>query len=367
MAYDYAEVKDDKNTELDADHLKEGTIKGIISELNNGFIAVESALKGLLYATSYGSALSEIKKAQALVTSGAHVDFLRKNKWLGDKGQRNSYLTMCEWKAGEEDKRLVCEFYDLMTASTHMREEFAELMRRCESEYILYAEKAIIFEENLKNRISSDTLYDIMQSFAEFDNVYNTFNNSSIYNTVPVSKENSLDDNTEIVLDYLDDALCNKPHLSKFLLNTRTTAASGINQLYSIDRTTAQFNDIAGREETMKRISEDISELYDEVGKLNLAVTNATRDYLYGYKRVLENLGDVFVQARRAINNFREKKSEVPYSVMYYDPLVKDCVSKHMLGSLSDPFKKGTNYNTIAGNMIGKCKQLAKNVAKLAP
>lgn len=367
MAYDYAELKDDKNTELDADHLKAGTISGIISDLNRAFVEVEGAINKLLYATSYGTAMEAIKKAQALATSGPHIDFIRKNKWLSDKGQRNSYLTHTEWKAGEEDKRLVCQFYDLIVASAHMRDSYAEIMRSCESEYILYAEKAIIFEENLSNRISADTMYDIRLAFAEFDNVYNTFNNSSIYGSLPVSKENSFDDNLEIVLDHLDDALCNKPHLSKFLLNTKTTAASGINQLYSLDRTTAQFNDIAGREGSMQRAMEKISDIQAELDKLNLAVTNDTRGYLEGYTNTLYKLTDVFTKAVRAIRHFQEKKDEIPYSIMHYDPLVKDCVSKHMLGSLSDPFSKGTNYNTIAVSMLNKCRQLAKTVAKLAP
>lgn len=367
MAYNYAEEKDDKNTELDADHLKEGTISGIISELNNKFMQVESSVGKLVYATSYGTALDAIKSAQTLAATGPHVDFCRKNKWLGDKGQRNSYLTKCEWKAGEEDKRLVCQFYDLMNASAHMRSKFAELMSLCESEFILYAEKAIIFEENLSQRISFDTLYDIRLSFAEFDNVYNTFNNSSIYSKIPVSKESPYEENLETVLDYLDDALCEKPHLSKFLLNTRTTAASGINQLYSIDRTTAQFKEIASREDTMKRAQERISDLLGEIDDLNLRVTNDTRAYLDGYRNVLYKLSDVFTKAIKSIRNFQEKKDELPYSVMHYDALVKDCVSKHMLGSLSDPMTKGTNYNTIAESMLNKCRQLAKTVAKLAP
>lgn len=367
MAFDYGEVKDDKNTDLDADHLKAGTINGIISELNNGFIEVERAIGKLIYATSYGTAMDAIKSAQALATSGSHIDFVRKNKWLGDKGQRNSYLTHCEWKAGEEDKRLVCEFYDLMTASANMRSKFAEIMSLCESDFILYAEKAIIFEDNLRNRISFETLFDIRQAFAEFDNVYNTFNNSSIYAKIPVSKENSLEDNLETVLDYLDDALCGKPHLSKFLLNTKTTTASGINQLYSIDRTTAQFKDIASREDTMKRALDRISDIQDEIEKLNLAVSNDTRAYLNGFRKVLYKLSEVFTKAIEVIRHFQEKKGEVPYMIMHYDELVKDCVGKHMLGNLSDPMTKGTNYNTIAENMLNKCRQLAKNVAKLAP
>lgn len=367
MAFDYAEEKDDKNTELDADHLKAGTINGIISELNNGFIQVERAVGGLLFATSYGTALEAVKNAQALATGGPHVDFCRKNKWLGDKGQRSSYINHCEWKADEEDKRLVCRFYDLMMASAHMRGAFADLMRQCESEFILYAEKAIIFEENLKSRISADTLYDIRLAFAEYDNVYNTFNHSSIYEKIPVSKKYSLDENTETVLDYLDDALCSKPHLSKFLLNTRTPVASGINQLYSIDRTTAQFSNIAGREDTMKRVMDKISDIQAEIDALNLGVTNDTRSYLDGYRNVLYKLSDVFKRAIEVIHHFQEKKDEVPYAVLHYDPLVKDCVSKHMLGSLTDPTSRGTNYNTIAESMISKCRQLAKNVAKLAP
>lgn len=353
-----------KKPDLSADNIGKAEIKAMITELS-------TTLKHAAYQMTFAASGVDYKKedimkvATAMVT-GSHVNFANQNSWLSDEAQKKTYLT--GGGNGIADKTVVIDFYKLVKATAGFRKDFAEFINSCCQESLWNAYWAVRFEGQMREMVSKEFLYSIRLSFAEFDSIYTKYNDASIYDSLQVSKATqSPEEILQNVLFHMDDAIAAKKALGQFLVNTKATAAAGINKLYVLDRATAGFNEFASKEGAMSRGMEKCAELHATLLSFYEMAGDGLNDYLDGFGQLLENLELVFQAGIDAVTKFKTKVDEAPYSVMHYDPLVVKCTQIHLLGTLKEPFSQGTNYNEMARNMIGRLQNLAKVVAKGAP
>lgn len=366
-----SEDKEKKSKEIDygADDLPAGTIAQIVSDFYKTFDESVYTISYVDVGLNYDKSVDFLNKLIVATTSGPHMEFYRKNKWLLDPKQRTAY-TNAPWLAGNEDKRLVMDFYALVHDMSEFRKKFEKCLSGCISDALFPTYHICHFKMKMYEKIKDADMHSIMCAFAEFDNVIKTFNDSSIYNRIPIYKPTNPEEqaeNYETVLDYMDEALVNKKNLCKFLLNTKATAAVGINELYVMDRDTKKYDDYASKVDRIKRSLNECAELKTEASGYYGRTNAEFNRYFDAYIRVLDILIKVFESAIKVVDDFKTRTNEAPYSVMHYDPLVADCANKHYLGSTPDPLTNGTNYSKLATAMLDRCRELAKTVAKLAP
>lgn len=359
--------KDGNKKKLSADYMSRADVNAIISEFSQHFEEALATLDKVETGASFSEAESALGKLVTVISGGAHIEFAKKNAWIADPAQRSAFLTS-GIDQGIADKQFIIDFYKLVVATQDLRAGFSKFLNSCVSDYLFTSYLAIRYERQMKEIVTFDELYDISSAFVEFDSIYNTYNDGKIYESIPVSKSKySPEENLEMVLDHMDAAIGKKSHLCKFMLCAEKVNPSVLNQLHIFDRETKAFDRFASREDSLQRAIAICAELNDTLGAKYVIVGDGLGDYLTGYRRLLEKLLTVFKTAIKVIETFKTEKTKAPYAIMHYDAYVKDVVSKHMLGSLSDPITNGTNYSAMAQKMIDRCRNLARSVAKSAP
>jgi len=356
-----------KKEKLLADYMTKKDVLAMISEFSQSFNEALAALDKVASGASFTDASDALSRLMTVVSGGTHVDFARKNAWIADPAQRNSFLTSGV-DQGIADKQFIIDFYKLVVGTANLRASFGKFLTLCSSDYLFTAYLAARFDNTMKEIVKSGDVSGIVSSFAEFFFVYKRFNDAAIFKEIPVSKSKySPEENLEMVLDYMDEAICQKPHLGKFMLGAKKASPSTLNQLYIYDRETAQFDRFASREGTLQNGLNSSAELDAMLAGAYALCGDGMLDYLNGYRKVLEKLAVLFTSALDIIKAYKTEKSKAPYSIMHYDPLVKEAVSQMMLGSLSEPLTEGTNYREMAQAMVARCQSLAKTVARSAP
>lgn len=356
-----------KKEKLLADYMSKADVKAIVNEFSNSFNEAIASLSIVAKGASYSEAKDAFSKLIMVVTGGSHVDFAKKNSWITDPAQRNAYLTSGV-DQGIADKQFIIDFYKLVAGTTELRAEFAKLLNNCVADFLFTTYLALRFESQMKDMIDFG-LYNMLDyAFGEFDAIYIRYNDAKIYDTIPVSKTKySPEENLEMVLDQMDEDICRKDNLGKFLLGAKKTSPSAMNQLYVIDRETKQFDRFASREDSLQRAIDMCADLNTKVMSAYPMAGDELFLYLDGYRILTEKLVEVFQAAIDVIETFKKETRKVPYCIMHYETNVKSAVAKYSLGTLGDPLTQGTNYRELAQALVSRCQNLAKTVAKLAP
>lgn len=162
-------------------------------------------------------------------------------------------------------------------------------------------------------------------------------------------------------------AIGKKSRLCKFLKDALTVSPEALNNMYILDKETKAFDFFATTVDSMKQKIDDCSALNDLLASKEVIIGDGLWDYMAGYRKLLEKMLVVLEGGVKIIETFKTEKNKAPYAVLHYDPYVKDVVSKHMLGTLSDPITSGTNYKTMARKMVDRLDELAWTVTKYAP
>lgn len=359
--------KDGNQKKLSADYMSRADVNAIIAEFAQNFKEAIRTLDKVETGASFSEAEGALTKLVTVISGGAHVDFAKKNAWIADPAQRSAYTTS-GIDQGIADKQFIIDFYKLVVATQDLRAGFAKFLNSCVSDYLFTSYLAIRYERKMKEIATFDEISDISSAFVEFDSIYNTYNSGSIYDSLPVSKSKyTPEENLEMVLDHMDAAIGKKSHLCKFMLCAEKISPSVLNQLHIFDRETKAFDRFASREDALQRAINICTELNDTLSSKYTIVGDGLWEYLTGYRTLLEKLLSVLETAIKVIETFKTEKNKAPYAILHYDAYVKDVVSKHMLGTLSDPITNGTNYSAMAQKMVDRCRNLARTVAKLAP
>lgn len=356
-----------KKEKFQADYMSRADVMAMVTEFTQSFEQALSQLYKLEHGSSFTEAKDTVTRLITQITGGSHVAFAKKNAWIADAAQRQAFLTS-GIDQGIADKQFLIDFYKLVVGTTDLRAEYLHYLELCLDAYLPVSYAAIRYEIQMREIVKSDVLYDLHDAFIEFDSIYNRYNSGDIYKEIPVSKSRySAEENLEMVLDHMDDAICQKAHLKKFMLDARASSPTAINQLYIYDRETKQYDSFACKADNLVSAINKGNDLLSKVGDAYVIAGDGLMSYLDGYRQLIEAVIRICQSGLNAIDAFKTQKDKAPYAIMHYDAYIKDVVSKHYLGSLTDPLTEGTNYRVMAQTMVKRCQELAKTVAKLAP
>lgn len=371
-------VLDENGYEIDEDGNKKVTlcawtmdskdVMAVLANFTKDFNDVVQSIQYVQYGLELTRGQDDLARLAGLVLGGSHVTFARENSDLSDLQERNKFLTRTNPNQSIPDRKMILELYNMVVKTAQFRQRFASYINFCSNSHFERAYLTIRFESQLSNEITKEDINQINKAFIEFDQVYKTYNNAHIYEVIPVnSTENTFEENLEMVLDHMDDALCKTANLSEFLMNTRRNAATGINRLFVYDKQTKHFDDYACREDTFKRALDECCELSTELGAFYTMFTGEMTAYLDCFRHVLDAIEKVFERVLHVLDDFKTREHEAPYAIMHYDEVVKNVVNKYVLSSLGDPIKDGTRYCSLANIMLERFRSLARTVAKQAP
>lgn len=363
---DMNEENTPKGRETNAEHMHAADVKAIISEVWD----VAQATVSSLQLTNLGLKCTEtqdlLNRLVNALRSGPQADYARKNRWL--KEYKADFLKKNDDELTPEDRRALAELYEAVTEASAFTESYSKFVALFNNEVIWRAYNSIRFYWKMKDTYKADDISRIGNAFAEYDEIFKRYNNSGIYKELHVSKtNNTFEENYEMVLDHMDDALVSSKYIGEFLLSTKQTAAYEINRLHHLDRETKGFDSFGSKEDTLKSALDQSSSLMDTLNKFFVAYRPPVQSLFECYSAPLEAMQEVLRTALDVIGQFKSNTSEAPYAILHYDPAVKKVASAYLSMSLGDPVTEGTRYNEMAGKMLQRCKELAKTVAKLSP
>ena len=353
----------------DIENMHMSDISAIISELT----ACESKAAIKLNNSKCGLQLQEtvdaLNQLVYKLQSGPHIEFANKNKWLGNKAKREEFLKGFSIEQTYEERKALVDLYVISVGTKSLVSDFAKYISDFIDNILGRAYYAIRFYYKMSEKYKISELYRIMSAFNEFDGVMKEYNDAHILKEMSISKEYSYEDNYEMVLDHMDARLCRLQYIGDFLVNTQQTNAYGANQLHVTDRDTKEFDDYASREDRMRQCLTKTQEFKDAMDQYYIAYPGIVSNYFDAFNTTFNGIEELLNAALDVINNFKTNSTDAPYAIMHYSPTVIGVANNWLYMSLSadDPLKKGTRYNEMAVNMIKRCKELAKSVAKNAP
>lgn len=356
-----------KKPDLLADYMNKADVMAIVSGFAGNFSVAAAGLDKICNGSGFSEGYDGLAKLITAVTGGPHVEFARKNSWITDPAQRNTYLTT-GGDQGIADKQFVIDFYKLVASTADLRASFVEMINNCLASTLYKAYGAIRFEAQMSEIVKQSDLSSLGTAFASFSLLYDECNDAKIYNHIPVSKSKySAEENLAMVLEYLNDEIYKKPDLVTLFDGAEKPSAEAINKLYIYDRETKQFDSFASKEDAMQRVIDACAELDAKLAAGYAVADEGLLAYLNGYRIVMEKLVEVFQKAIDVIEKFKTQKDTAPYAIMHYNSYITRVNSMYSLCSLKDPVTEGSNYRELALSMIARFRNLAKNIAKNAP
>lgn len=359
--------KDEKFFKLYAKRLHKSDIMAMVTEVTE---AGRLAYNDLCDASNgFGSdkAIESLNRFSEVFKNGQHRDFARRNDWLGDPSYRNEYMGKETEDQTKEEKDLLLKLYSMSVKSAEFAAELSKFIHFFTNEVLYYASGLVAYSVRMSNSYKTEDVEKIKNAFTEYYEILERYKHDSVFKDMDVSKEYSFEDNYEQVLSHMDAALAGSHHVCEFLLNTKQTSPFQTNRLHCIDRATSSLKEYSEKEYRFKKAYDQACELSGTQDKLYQAFSGELSDFLDIVSEILNKLEEFMQKDIDLVKQFNENTSEMPYALFHYDPAVKKVASAQLFMSLGDPLEEGTTYNELALNMLNRCRDLCKTVAKQAP
>lgn len=354
-------AKDEKKVSLYAYHMGESEIQAVLDDYRAPFYTAITHLDKVIYALDVNDAIDSLNAIMNKLRTGMYTEFERQNKWLDDPKEKNAFLNHVDAQS-MEDKRDVYGLYEAISGTADFRNDFLNFIKDS-TQNIKAAYQAARFMEAMEELASSDVVSGLNKAFEEFDDIYRTLNNSSIYNTLAISKTRlTPEENYKIVCEYITKEIKSCGYLDSYLRSAEQTVPSGVNKLYCIDIVTHGFSKFGDLEDSMKKSLETCKDLDKRWNGFRFSKTGAGISDPFG--QILPRMEEIYQNALTIIDGFKNKKTSAPYAIMHYPMSIGEVNDKYMLASLGNPFTKGTEYHVIINGMSKRLPELAKTVAK---
>lgn len=356
---------DSEKSAYEGAELKISDVEDICRWFSRPFEQAISPMIDMAQGFNLESAEDKIQAARENLVNGSHVLFVMRNYWLKNPEERQKYVSTPTMQ-NPKDVQAVLDLYDVIIASEGLRERIFAFLNEVSTTRLRDAYKGIRYDAYMQEWVNTDDFKMIMNAFREFDDVYSQFNSSSIFRKYPLSKsEMSQEELVYAVKGCMIEEIAKHPNLHKFIGGPTTVYPNYCNYLRSIDKETYSFNSFAGHYQDLKNDAQTCGDFLKEIYQLSTKRIECL--YLAGLTKFMQQLQTIFDTGYEVLEAHHTRTNEAPYCCLHYPNVVKDVVGKHMLWSLSDPIKNGTEYYEMVTGFAVRLNDLASSVAKNAP
>lgn len=351
------EKKDEELLETDGRFMTKNDVNKYITEILSAGSKAYYCFGSLSTVIPYEQFVDALNNYANALKNGSYMDFARRNRWI--KTQRAEFLSGTSAEQDSGDRQAVVQLYGLATNVASYTDAVCAFFNSISGEVLKTAYRTILFYNKMCDYQKTHKVM-FSNSAVEFMGLYQMFNESSIYDTVLVSKTDyTFEENYEIVLDYLD------AYLRKTRDLVKVVDPAQVNAVYTFDKDSRAFNDMLNMEPQFIQARDKANQLA-ETAKGYKAAYCEVWSYFEGIINAMTAISKFFGYVFDIIEGFMRGEGD-GYCMMCYPKDVMMAANKYLMCSLPNPMTQGTRYGEIFKNMTTRLKDLAKTVAKLAP
>jgi hypothetical protein len=365
---DFHGVLEDDGQDVECDSLcmTKADVKVLIDEVESAFRHAEKQYDSFIKSGNIDDMRAALDTATYELRNGRYKDIATKNPWL-KKG--NDYLTRKDGSNNFEDREAVLSAYRLATKASDVMNAVCAHIDYFNRVYLLKASEFISFDRDMHAVVTGDYLANIDKCCHEYNYFISKFNRGKFLSDIEgVSKDKPFDENLKLVTEQMNYEISVLNNLKGLLSDSTHVNPSAVNMFYVVDRITREYEELESELKTggdifINGTNKHIAEIEALMGQHDYFIV---RGLFHAVIDLLTKLDFVFMELGEILKKY-DSSQDAPYAIMQYSSNVKDTAEKKLFMSLGNPKKGGTKYNELAREMVSRNRELAQNVAKMAP